>query len=122
MEGLCTKGDSCTYSHAVKPRKTVEEAKSAEVCRFFLAGSCLKGDTCYYSHDLSKVPCRFYHLKGECSAGNKCRFSHAPIDADTRTKMTSELREAKIGDHQTAPPPFSYPTIDKPNPFGFSSS
>ena len=86
MEGICSKGDKCTFSHAVVPNKTPEEAKVKEPCKFFIAGSCMKGESCYYSHDLSVVPCKFFHLKGECSANAKgavCRFSHEPIDKET---------------------------------------
>ena len=38
------------------------------LCDFFLKGACLKGEACPFSHDLSREPCRFYHLHvaGEC--------------------------------------------------------
>ena len=96
MEGVCSKGDKCTFSHAVVPNKTPEEAKVKEPCKFFIAGSCMKGESCYYSHDLSVVPCKFFHLKGECSAnakGASCRFSHEPIDKDTLEKLRQNEAE-----------------------------
>lgn len=96
MEGVCSKGDKCTFSHAVVPNKTPEEAKVKEPCKFFIAGSCMKGESCYYSHDLSVVPCKFFHLKGECSANAKgaaCRFSHEPIDKETLEKLRQNEAE-----------------------------
>lgn len=96
MEGICSKGDKCTFSHAVVPNKTPEEARVKEPCKFFIMGSCMKGDTCYYSHDLSVVPCKFFHLKGECatvSKGGQCRFSHGPIDKETLEKLRQAENE-----------------------------
>lgn len=90
MEGLCQKGDTCPFSHAVKPRRTAEEAKSTEICKFYRLGNCLRGSSCIYSHDLSNVPCRFYHLKGECSAGAACRFSHQAISEEARIQLRAE--------------------------------
>jgi hypothetical protein len=96
MEGICSKGDKCTFSHSVVPNKTPEEAKVKEPCKFFIAGSCMKGEGCYFSHDLSVVPCKFFHLRGECSAiakGGACRFSHDPIDKETLEKLRSAEAE-----------------------------
>ena len=96
MDGLCTKGNQCTFSHSVVPNKTQEEARVKEPCKFFIAGSCMKGESCYFSHDLSCVPCKFFHLKGECSAASRgvgCRFSHEPIDAVTYEKLRSSENE-----------------------------
>ena len=91
MEGKCSKDSECTFSHALRPNKTPEEAKSEEVCKFHIAGNCLKGDGCLYSHDLSRVPCKFYHIKGDCAAGVECRFSHAPINDEARKQLTAEM-------------------------------
>ena len=87
MEGLCTKGAACTFSHDVKPRKTLEEAKVKEVCKYFMMGSCLKGEQCIFSHDLKRKPCKFYHLWSSCAAGRDCRFSHDPIDQETYARL-----------------------------------
>lgn len=99
MEGICSKGDKCTFSHSVVPNKTVEEARVKEPCKFFIMGSCMKGEACYFSHDLSVVPCKFFHLRGECSAvarGLSCRFSHSPIDRETLEKLrTAEIERIK---------------------------
>lgn len=91
MEGKCSKGEACTFSHALVPNKTSEEARLEEVCRFHIAGSCLKGSSCLYSHDLSKVPCKFFHARGECSLGSACRFSHDAVSEEVRRMLFAEL-------------------------------
>lgn len=113
MEGICTKSDKCTFSHASVPNKTAEEARVKEPCKFLIAGSCMKGDACYFSHDLSIVPCKFFHLKGECSSvvrGKSCRFSHAPLDAEALLKLRNseeerikEKRQAENGNSPQSP-------------------
>lgn len=144
MEGKCSKDSECTFSHALRPNKTPEEAKSEEVCKFHIAGNCLKGDGCLYSHDLSRVPCKFYHVKGDCAAGAECRFSHAPINDETRKQLTAEMNNINSKDvknltegkpsiisaasikmpayHVSLPvPPFPMildPEVAKYNPFG----
>ncbi len=87
MDGVCSKGATCTFSHDVKPRRTGEEAKSQEVCRFHINGSCLKGQHCIFSHDLKRVPCKFHHLWNGCSSGEACRFSHDPISQEALAKL-----------------------------------
>ena len=88
MDGVCSKGDKCTFSHAVVPNRTAEEARVKDACKFFIAGSCMKGSACHFSHELSKFPCKFFHLKGECAAALKgCRFSHAPISPEELEKL-----------------------------------
>lgn len=106
MKGQCSKGDECTFSHAIKPNRTAEEAKSEEVCRFHILGNCLKGEACLYSHDLSKVPCKFFHVRGECAAGEACRFSHAPISDEVRRQLFVEsmgVRDPRLGGGSAAP-------------------
>ncbi len=93
MEGRCTKGDRCTFSHALRPHRTPEEARTGEPCRFEIAGRCLKGTECLFSHDMSRVPCRFLHVRGECPSlrsGLACRFSHAPISEAERRALFAE--------------------------------
>lgn len=104
MEGKCSKGDECTFSHAIKPNKTADEAKSEEVCRFHIAGNCLKGENCMYSHDLSRVPCKFFHVRGECGAADSCRFSHSPLSEDERHRLFVEMmgtRDPRLSSLQT---------------------
>lgn len=111
MEGKCTKGEECTFSHALRPNKTPDEAKSGEVCRFHIAGSCLKGETCLYSHDLSQVPCKFFHVRGECGAGRTCRFSHAPISEEARHALFAETmgtRDPRLAPSEPSQPASAY--------------
>lgn len=115
MEGKCTKGEECTFSHAQKPLKTPEEAKSEQVCKFFMAGNCLKGDTCLYSHDLSRVPCKFFHVKNECSAGDSCRFSHDPINEEMRHQLFAEMMGSRDPRLVSSPPPMEH--LDEGRPF-----
>ena len=98
MDGVCSKGSKCTFSHAATPNRTAEEARVKDACKFFIAGSCMKGSACHFSHELSKFPCKFFHLKGECAAALKgCRFSHDPISPDElerlRTAETERINE-----------------------------
>ncbi len=94
MDGVCSKGDKCTFSHAVVPNRTPEEARVREACKFFIAGSCMKDSACHFSHELSKFPCKFFHLRGECSAAAKgCRFSHAPISSEELEKLRASETE-----------------------------
>lgn len=87
MEGRCSKGSSCTYSHALRPNKTFSEARlEGEVCRFHIQGTCLKGDSCLYSHDLSQVPCKFYHIHGSCTK-SPCKYSHAPFKGEDERRL-----------------------------------
>lgn len=106
MEGKCGKGEECTFSHAQRPLRSPEEARSDEVCRFHLAGTCLKGETCLYSHDLSRVPCKFFHVKAACSAGDACRFSHAPISEQVRHQLFAEMmgsRDPRLATEESVP-------------------
>lgn len=94
MDGVCSKGDKCTFSHSVIPNRTSDEARVKEACKFFIAGSCMKGAACHFSHDLSKFPCKFFHLRGECAAAVKgCRFSHDPISPDELERLRTAEAE-----------------------------
>lgn len=63
MQGICEKGNMCTFSHAVTPNVTREEAlKNRQVCRFALMAAmrktghgCLKGTACTFSHDPARI-------------------------------------------------------------------
>ena len=95
MEGKCSKGSSCTFSHVLQPHKTPEQVRSqnaAVICSFYRLGQCMKGTNCLYSHDLSRVPCKYFHKNnGRCKDGDQCRFSHRiPLDDDER-KLLEEL-------------------------------
>lgn len=122
MEGKCSKGEECTFSHAQRPLRSPEEARSEEVCRFHLAGTCLKGEACLYSHDLSRVPCKFFHVKAACSAGDTCRFSHAPISEQARHQLFAEMtgsRDPRLATEESVPK--APPSVAK-SPFTSSRS
>lgn len=97
MEGKCTKGSSCTFSHSATPLRTPEDLRSEHsaqqiVCKYFIQGLCVKGDQCLYSHNLSRVPCKWYHGKGECQAGTMCKFSHDPVSDEIKERLTREAQ------------------------------
>ena len=109
MQGKCSKGDQCTFSHMYEPERTPDAVRqeherilglpgdvlvdlagkngqtiwqvlTAGVCKYILhAKGCTRQENCLYSHDVHKLPCRFYHAWGRCASGDTCRFSHAEI-------------------------------------------
>jgi hypothetical protein len=110
MEGRCSKGDKCTFSHAVKPNVTADQVRQVEPCKFHIAGSCMKGAACQFSHDLSGMPCKFHHLWKRCSAGEACRFSHAPISNEARQALVAEAAnsaDSNKGDQRPSEPAHS---------------
>lgn len=64
LEGKCSYGDSCRFTHHVAvsrqpsfralPPPVVEDPRS--VCRHFLEGKCTYGDQCRFSHDAGPPP------------------------------------------------------------------
>lgn len=86
LNGACNKGDRCRFKHIGVP-----QVKN-ELCRYVLNGKCSKGDKCYYSHDISKVPCRFYHLYGRCKNGDECVFVHGDVSQQVKERL-AELNE-----------------------------
>ena len=52
MNGMCTRGVDCTWSHDVRAhsnRKTLP-------CKYFSAGTCAYGDNCRFSHGNEQYP------------------------------------------------------------------
>ncbi len=70
INGACSRGSSCGFSHEV------EQVKKDEVCKYFITGACTKGEECLFSHDMSSFPCKFFHALGCCVNGDNCKFSH----------------------------------------------
>jgi hypothetical protein len=71
IKGRCSKGEECTYSHAVAQGTN-------QLCRFYLTGNCLKED-CKFNHDRGRYPCRYYFSQGFCKNGS-CAFSHGEVE------------------------------------------
>ncbi|KAH3745721.1 hypothetical protein Pelo_12903 [Pelomyxa schiedti] len=98
LEGHCTKGDECPFSHSATPQK------KEDVCQFFKSGYCVKGDQCLYSHDLKTVPCIHYNA-GHCNKGDLCPYGHflSPInDLHIQQQSTSPIVQDKERPEQTA--------------------
>jgi hypothetical protein len=70
INGACSRGKSCGFSHEV------EQNKKDDLCKYFMTGACTKGDECLFSHDMSSFPCKFFHALGCCVNGDNCKFSH----------------------------------------------
>jgi hypothetical protein len=53
MEGKCSRGNDCPYSHAALPPRKME------LCKFYLMDCCAKKEKCLYLH--KDFPCKFFH-------------------------------------------------------------
>uniref|UniRef100_A0A7S4PFF3 C3H1-type domain-containing protein n=1 Tax=Guillardia theta TaxID=55529 RepID=A0A7S4PFF3_GUITH len=84
LKGCCNKGDACPFSHQAEPPMIV--------CKFLLRGDCSRGDACSFSHDLSRIPCKFFHVGGNCSKGAACPFGHAALTEDQREWVEREWK------------------------------
>ncbi|KAM0676781.1 hypothetical protein BDAP_002599 [Binucleata daphniae] len=67
-----------------------------QLCRYFMSKTCTKDDKCNFSHDLSRFPCKAYHLRNNCTRA-KCPFSHEQLKDDelARLKEGEENLEEK---------------------------
>jgi hypothetical protein len=104
MEGKCSKGSQCTFSHALSPTTTPDQARSTHPCTFHRLGQCMKGSKCLFSHDLTRWPCKYFHLNGRCKEGEGCRFSHRePLDEEGR-RLLDEMDREEVGKKRPIPP------------------
>ncbi|KAI5080612.1 hypothetical protein GOP47_0003795 [Adiantum capillus-veneris] len=87
VQGKCSKGASCLFSHDVLP------LTKSEVCKYFVMNCCLKGDDCPYSHALSLFPCKYFHTRGRCMGGESCRFSHEPMSEEAKQEFLRKVEE-----------------------------
>ncbi|XP_055081973.1 zinc finger CCCH domain-containing protein 4 [Periophthalmus magnuspinnatus] len=95
MEGRCTWGEHCNFSH------DIELPKKKELCKFYITGFCARADHCPYMH--GEFPCKLFHTTGHCVNGDECMFSHDKLNDDTQellSKMLAEDAEAGAEDEK----------------------
>ncbi|KAI5180266.1 hypothetical protein NEOKW01_0595 [Nematocida sp. AWRm80] len=59
------------------------------LCKYFVKNACIRGNNCTFSHDLSKFPCKLFHIKKNCRRKN-CQFSHEPISEEEIKQLVSD--------------------------------
>lgn len=95
VEGRCTWGEHCNFSH------DIELPKKRELCKFYITGYCARAENCPYMH--GEFPCKLYHTTGICINGDDCMFSHEPLTDETQElldKMLAEDAEAGAEDEK----------------------
>ncbi|KAL8220049.1 UNVERIFIED_CONTAM: Zinc finger CCCH domain-containing protein 4, partial [Gekko kuhli] len=99
VEGRCTWGEHCNFSH------DIELPKKRELCKFYITGYCARAENCPYMHDILpfpppalrgflglegggepclRQPAPLFHTTGNCINGGDCMFSHEPLTDETR--------------------------------------
>ncbi|XP_033848261.3 zinc finger CCCH domain-containing protein 4 isoform X2 [Acipenser ruthenus] len=95
IEGRCTWGEHCNFSH------DIELPKKKELCKFYITGFCARAENCPYMH--GDFPCKLFHTTGSCVNGDECMFSHENLSEDTQdllNKMLAEDAEAGAEDEK----------------------
>ncbi|MEE6491178.1 hypothetical protein FKM82_016118 [Ascaphus truei] len=85
VEGRCTWGEHCNFSH------DVEVPRRRGLCKFYVTGYCARADNCPYMHN--EFPCKLYHTTGNCVNGEDCMFSHEPLTDETHDLLDKILAE-----------------------------
>nr|DBA20789.1 TPA: hypothetical protein GDO54_017533 [Pyxicephalus adspersus] len=85
VEGRCTWGEHCNFSH------DVEVPRRRGLCKFYVTGYCARADSCPYMH--SDFPCKLYHTTGSCVNGEECMFSHEELTEETQELLDKLLAE-----------------------------
>ena len=87
MEGKCSRGSDCPYSHAALPPRKME------LCKFYLMDCCAKKEKCLYMH--KDFPCKYFHTGKKCRHGAEdCKFSHDPLSETTRAILIKHIETA----------------------------
>ncbi|XP_032796950.2 zinc finger CCCH domain-containing protein 4 isoform X2 [Daphnia magna] len=87
MEGKCSRGNDCPYSHAALPPRKME------LCKFYLMDCCAKKEKCLYLH--KDFPCKFFHTGKKCRHNSEeCKFSHEPLTETMRAILIKHIETA----------------------------
>ncbi|KAI5187468.1 hypothetical protein NEHOM01_2201 [Nematocida homosporus] len=70
-------------------KTTTPKPEKKHLCKYFVKNACIRGRNCTFSHDLSKFPCKLFHIKKNCRRKN-CQFSHAPISEEEIKMLVSD--------------------------------
>lgn len=92
MEGRCSKGPDCPFSHSTLP------SVKKEICKFYLNGYCAKGPKCLYMH--GEFPCKFFHTGAKCYSEANCLFSHDPLTDEMKILLDKYLESSKAEENK----------------------
>ncbi|KAH9386968.1 uncharacterized protein NEMAJ01_1864 [Nematocida major] len=70
-------------------KNVLYKPEKKHLCKYFVKNACIRGSNCTFSHDLSKFPCKLFHIKKNCRRKN-CQFSHAPISDEEVRQLVSD--------------------------------
>ncbi|SOV15885.1 zinc finger protein, putative [Plasmodium gaboni] len=84
-EGICHKGDNCSYAHSTDELRNYFSFKKTKICEMWLKNKCGNID-CVYAHgelELRATPdffktklCKFFNTSGMCPLFDNCRHAH----------------------------------------------
>lgn len=87
MEGKCSRGSDCPYSHAALPPRKME------LCKFYMMDCCAKKDKCLYMH--KDFPCKYFQTGRKCRySAEDCKFSHDSLSETTRAILIKHIETA----------------------------
>ncbi len=98
--GTCSRGEACSYSHAVSSSSSIPPGAVTFDPRPRLT------NTTSSAAETKRIPCRF-HLLGRCNKGNDCPYEHSNAGIST----SNETHKVQPEDVIAAPEPKSYPMI-----------
>ena len=122
LQGKCTRGDKCRFSHEAAPASAPAAAAPPstssnyepplKICEHHLQGKCTRGAKCRFSHAAAPAsapvappstssnyqpPVKIceHHLQGKCTRGDKCRFSHEAAPAAAPAAASRKVSKEK---------------------------